>query len=193
MTSRWLTALLLLPLCARAAELHVKFGALEHMLADQVFTQDGRRYVHGSKAAKCNFAYLEKPRIQENAGRLVIHARFTGRSAANLFGQCVGLGDAFDLTITATPHYHDGNIGLKDVTVLSDSKNGFYIRRVCGVMAASLARDFRYPFGAVAQKLLEDRGSQPSYERDLRHFNVIEIRVSTDALVLLLDFELTIR
>ncbi|HEY2018293.1 MAG TPA: hypothetical protein VGH38_32535 [Bryobacteraceae bacterium] len=193
MLFRLLTVLLLLPCCARAVELHLQFGALERMLTDQVFTQEGRRYVRGSKTARCNFAYLEKPHVTANNGRLLIHAKFTGRSAANLFGQCVGLGDAFDLTITATPHYHDGNIGLKDVVVVSDSKNGFYIRRVCGVMAVSLARDFRYPFGNEAQKLLEDRGNQPAYQRDLRHFNVLEIRVTNDALVLVLDFELTVR
>jgi len=178
---------------ARAVELHLQFGALERILADQVFTQEGRRYVHGSRNAKCNFAYLEKPRIAGNAGRLVIHARFTGRSAANLLGQCVGLGDAFDLTITATPQYRDGNIGLKDVAVASDHKDGFYIRRVCAVMKTSLGRDFRYPINPAAQKLLEDPGGQPAYKRELRNFNVTAIRVADDALVLVLDFELTVR
>ncbi len=193
MPFRLTIALLLLPWCARAVELHLQFGALERMLADQAFTQEGRRYVRGSKTARCNFAYLERPRVQSKAGRLAIHERFTGRSAANLLGQCVGLGDAFDLTITATPQYRDGNIGLRDVTVTSDSRTGFYIRRVCGVMAASLGRDFRYPIDPAAQKLLEDPGNQPAYHRDLRHFNVTGIRVTDDALVLVLDFQLTIR
>ena len=193
MTSRLLAALLCLAAEARAVELHLQYGAVERMLADQVFTQDGRCYVHGSPRAKCSFAYLEKPRVQGSAGRLVIHARFTGRSAANLLGQCVGLGDAFDLTITATPQYRDGNIGLKDVSVASDRKNGFYIRRVCAVMQTSLGRDFRYPLNPMAQKLLADPGGQAPYKRELRKFNVTEIRVTDDALVLVLDFELTIR
>lgn len=188
-----LLTLILLPWCAHAVELHLQFGALERMLADQVFTQDGRRYVHGSARAKCNFAYLEKPHVQGNAGRLVIHARFTGRSAANFFGQCVGLGDAFDLTITATPLYRDGNLALKDVVVVSDSKRGFYIRQVCAVMAASLARDFRYPIANETRKILEDSANQPAYQREMRRFNVPEVRVTDDSLVLVLDFELTIR
>ena len=171
----------------------MQFGALERILADQVFTQEGRRYVHGSRNAKCNFAYLERPRVEGNGGRLVIHARFTGRSAANFLGQCVGLGDAFDLTITATPQYRDGNIGLKDVEVASDRKDGFYIRRVCEAMKISLGRDFRYPINPAAQKLLEDPGGQPAYQRELRNFSVVAIRVTGDALVLVLDFELTVR
>jgi hypothetical protein len=162
------------------------------MLADSVFTQEGRRYF-GKRNSKCNFAYLEKPRVDGNAGRLVIHARFSGRSAANFLGQCVGLGDAFDLTITATPQYHEGNIVLKDVAVASDNKTGFYIRRVCAVMKTSLGRDFHYPINPAAQKLLEDPGSQPAYKRELRNFSVTGIRVTGDALVLVLDFELTVR
>jgi hypothetical protein len=186
-------AVLLLAAGARGVELHLQFGALERMLGDQLFTQDGRRYVRGSTSTRCNFAYLEKPHVASAGGLLVIRARFTGSSKSNLLGQCVGLGDAFDLTITAAPQYSGGNLGLRDVKVASDSKTGFYIRRVCTVMAASLARDFRYPLDPAAQKLLEDPGAQPGYHRELRHFKVSEIRVTEDALVLVLDFVLTVK
>lgn len=190
---RLLTTLVLLPLCARAVELHIQFGALERMLAEQVFTQDGRRYVHGTKSAKCNFAYLELPHIQGEAGRLRIHAKFTGRSAMNFLGQCVGMGDAFELTIDATPQYHDGNLGFKDVAVVSDGKTGFYIGRVCAAIKGSLTRDFRYPVATEARKVLEDSANQPGYKRELHNFSVPEIRVTGDALVLVVDFQLTIR
>ena len=129
-------------------ELHIQFGALERMLGQQVFTQDGRRYVHNDKTNKCNFAYLEKPQVRGGEGKLNIHARFTGRSALNMFGQCVGLGDAFDLTIAATPQF---------------------------------------------QNALEDAAILPLYPRSLHNFRVPEIRVTADALVLVLDFELTVK
>jgi hypothetical protein len=177
----------------RAVELHLQFGALERMLAEQLFTEEGRRYVHGNQKAKCNFAYLEQPRIQGDSGRLRIHAKFTGRSAMNVFGQCVGLGDAFDLTILATPQFRDGNIGLKDVTVVSDARTSFYIRRVSAAIASSLGHDFRYPMASETQKLLEDPSFHPGYKRDLRNFSVPEIRVADDALVLVIDFQLTVR
>jgi hypothetical protein len=190
---RLFTTLLLLPLFAHAVELHLQFGALERMLSEQLFTEEGRRYVHGNQSAKCNFAYLEKPRIEGDGGRLRIHARFTGRSAMNVFGQCVGLGDAFDLIILATPQFRDGNIGLKDVTVASDGKTGYYIRRVCAAIGASLGRDFRYPMASETRKLLEDPGVHPGYQRELKSFSVPEIRVTGDALVLVIDFQLTVR
>lgn len=178
---------------AQGVELRLQFGALERLLSAQIFTQEGRRYVHGDQTTKCNFAYLEKPRVEGDDNKLKIHARFTGRSALNMFGQCVGLGDAFDLTLTATPTYKEGNIGLKDVVATSDNKQGFYIRHVCEALSSSLGRDFKYPVAAAAKSALEDPGAQPGYPRELHNFKVTDISVSKDALVIAVDFSLTVK
>lgn len=163
------------------------------MLSETVFTQEGRRYVHGDKSNKCNFAYLEKPQIRGDSDRLTIRARFTGRSALNTFGVCVGLGDAFNVVISATPEFRDGNLVLAKVTAQSDGKTGYYIRRVCAAMSSSLGREFRYPLSAQFQRALEDPAINPTYPRQLRNFKVPEIRVSNEALILVLDFELTVK
>jgi hypothetical protein len=185
--------LFLLAHSASAVELHIQFGALERMLTEQVFTQEGRRYVHGSKGAKCNFAYLEKPQVRGDNGLLRIKARFTGRSALNVVGQCVGLGDAFDVVVTAIPIYRGGALGLQQVKVTSEGKTGYYIRRVCEAMQASLTRDFKYPLEEQARRMLEDPAAQPGYKREVRKLSVPDIRVSSDALVLQVDFELTVK
>ena len=178
---------------ARAVELHLQFGALERMIAETVFTQDGRRYVHNDKANKCNFAYLEKPQIQGVNGRLRIRAKFTGRSALNVIGQCVGLGDAFTVVVLATPQYRNGNIVLTDVMATSEGKTGIYIRKVCSILGASLQRDFKYPLAAEAKRILEDTSGQPGYQRELRDFQVPAIRVADDALVIQADFALVVK
>lgn len=191
--TRLLALFLLFARFAHAVEIHIQFAALERMLGEQLFTQDGRKYVRGSSATKCNFAYLEKPHFQGADGKLRIRAKFTGRSALNMFGQCVGLGDAFTAAITAVPQYKDGNIGLASVAAVSDDHTGYYVRRVCAALSSSLARDFRYPIGAAAKSALEEPGAQPNYPRELRNFRVTEIRVTNDALVLVVDFELTVK
>jgi hypothetical protein len=188
-----LAALVLAAGPAAAVQLHIQFGALERMLSKQVFTQDGRLYVHGNTKTRCNFAYLERPQIQGKDGLLIIRAKFTGRTALDMFGRCVGLGDAFTVMIGARPQYRDGNIGVRDVAAAGDGKTGFYIRRVCAALAASLDHGFRYPLAAEAQRALEDPGAQPDYRRELRQFRVPDIRVTNDALVLEVDFELTVK
>ena len=190
---RFVLLLLGLSQCAAAVELHIQFGALERMLTEQVFSQEGRRYVHGSKTDKCNFAYLEKPQVRGEGGRLRMKARFTGRTALNVVGQCVGLGDAFDVVIAAMPVYKNGALGLQEVKVTSEGKSGYYIRRVCEAMQASLAKEFKYPLEAEARKMVEEGGAQPGYKRDVRKFTVPDIRVTDDALVLQVDFELTVK
>ena len=190
---RALAILLLAAAQAGAVELHIQYGALERMLAGQVFTEDGRKYVRGNAKTRCNFAYLEHPQIEAGDGLLRIKAKFTGRSALNMLGQCVGLGDAFTVVIAARPQYRDGNIGLANVTANSEGRSGFYIHRVCASLASSLGRDFRYPLASEAQKALEDPGTQPDYKRELRKFRVPDIRVTPDALVIEVDFELTVK
>jgi hypothetical protein len=190
---RLLAILLILTPQAAAVELHVQFGALERMLAESVFTQEGRRYVKGNKENKCNFAYLEKPQVRGEDGRLRMKARFSGRSTLNVAGLCVGLGDAFDVVILALPIYKSGSVMLQDVKVISEGKTGFYIRRVCSAMEASLARDFRYALEKETQGLLENPAAQPNYKREVRKFDVHDIRVTADALVLQVDFELTVK
>jgi hypothetical protein len=95
--------------------------------------------------------------------------------------------------ITALPVYKNGAIGLQEVKVTSEGKSGYYIRRVCEAMQASLVRDFKYALEAEARKLLEAGAAQPGYKREVHKFTVPDVRVTNDALVLQVDFELTVK
>jgi hypothetical protein len=193
---RYLTAAALAalwPCCSQAAELRIQYSAIGKVLAQQVFTQEGRKYVRGTREQRCNFAYLEHPEISGSNGRLTIRAHFTGRSARNFFGKCVGLGDSFDVQIGAVPYYHDGVIGLKDVRVDSVNKDGVYIRLVRSALAYSLAAEFGYRVLDDAKKVLEARRDPLQITQELGRFTVQAIQVSGDALVLSVDFSLTVK
>ena len=125
-----LLAVLAFILPASAAEIRIQHSVIKKILAEQVFTDEGRKYVKANRAAKCSYAYLENPDISSANGQLRIRARFTGRSAGDWFGRCIGLGDSFTAVIYATPYYAHGSIRLKDVRVDSEDADGFYIRRV---------------------------------------------------------------
>ncbi len=163
------------------------------MLSETVFTQEGRKYVKGTQADRCNFAYLEKPRIEGVDGRLRIRARFTGQSALGMFGKCVGLGDAFEIVILASPQYKDGVVILTGVAATSPNKSGYYIRRVCAGLSASLGRDFKYPLAAEFQRALENPEILGAYPRRIKDFQSTEIRVTGEALVLVIDFQVTVK
>lgn len=178
---------------ATAAELAIHFTAIRKVLAQLVFTQDGRKYLRGAPTVKCNYAYLEDPQISGDSGMLRVNARFSGRSALDVFGKCIGLGDSFEASITALPYYQDGVLRLKDVQVGGKGRDGFYIRRVCSALAESLRTQFTYRLLDDAKLILERKQERASYSQEVVHFHVSSVRVTSDAVVLTLDFALAVK
>jgi len=191
----WLAfvSLLLVPTVANAgADLRIQFSALQRLLAEQMFTTEGRRYVKGTRETRCSYGYLERPQVDATPdGRLRVRARFSGRSALDVFGHCIGFGDDFDVAITATPYYKDGAVRFKDVRV-EPASSGLYAGRVSRALSQSLADQFAYPAAQEARRALETSPPSPGYRRELRRFDVTRLSVLPDALVLTLDFELAI-
>jgi hypothetical protein len=175
-----------------AAELELRYRALERILAEQAFTLEGRRYVRGNAQAKCQFAYLESPRLGTEEGQLRMDARFSGRSAVDLFGKCLGMGDSFDLTLRATPVAKNGAIQLQDVRVVT-AKDSFYIRRVRSALEQSFQGDFKIEVKNQAKRLLEQAAENAVYQQELTAFQLQEVRVAEDALVLVVDFRLVVK
>jgi len=183
---------------AHAAELEIHYAAIQKVLAQEVFTQEGRRYVRGGPAAKCSFAYLEHPELHGDNGRLSLKAHFTGRSALDVFGRCIGMGDSFDVYITAVPYYRNQSIGLKDVRVEGRApqgapRTGYYVRRVCAALGDSLRKQFDYRVGDQARRLLEQTAPGAVYRQELLDFSVTQIQVMPDALIVTLDFRLAVK
>jgi hypothetical protein len=186
---------MLLAAPAFGADLELRYGAMERLVAEQLFTQDGRRYVKGTPAAKCQFAYLEAPRfaaVDKAEGRLKISAKFSGRSSVDVFGRCMGLGDSFDLTIQASPVVRRGVIAMDNVQVTT-VKDSYYIRRVRAALTESFGKEFKIDVRDQAKKLLEQPRDKSSYAQELASFDLSEVRVTPDALVLVVEFKLVVK
>ena len=138
-------------------ELLVTFGVLQKAIAAQV---------------------LENPRLSEADGRLVVRAKFRGRSAMNVLGQCVGLGDSFDVVIRMTRYADKSILRLRDIEAVSDGKRGLYPPRCLQTARSDHPRVFRP--GQSFRKPVDD----PSVQA---------LRVSKEALVLQLGLTLTPR
>lgn len=178
---------------AAGSELAIHYTAIKRILAQQVFTQEGRKYVRGSRTAKCNYAYLENPEIRGENGSLSVRARFSGRSALDIFGKCIGLGDSFDVTITAVPYYQEGVIRLKDLRVESKGRDSYYIRRVRKALGETLRKEFQYDLREDVKKIFEEKRGNAPYQQELMKFQVSSIRVTPEALVLALEFTLAVK
>jgi hypothetical protein len=201
-----------------AAELELRFGALERIIGQQVFTQEGRLYVRGSASTKCKFAFIEKPHVGGENGFLRVTGRFSGRTAIDVLGRCVGLGDSFDFTMLATPVVRDGALGLTDVNI-NTPRDSFYIRKVREAMVQSIARGFRVDVQSQANRLLDQAPGTPEppgasppgtalpgtappgtppqdvalFQRELTSFQLRNVRATADGIVLDVDFHLIVK
>lgn len=180
------------PASAAGVELELSYDLLKRIIAQSAFTEDGRRYV--KRDGRCSFGYLETPRVGQENGKLWIRARFTGRSAMNLLGKCVGLGDAFDVLIRAVPYVDRTTLRLKEVTVVPEGVNGIYSRGVAKAMTAEIPRVFSYDIAPEAQRLLEAEspGMVVPIRKKLRTFRVGAIRPEKDGLVVEIAFRLAV-
>jgi hypothetical protein len=189
---RLFAGLLLLTAPVWAADLEIRYGALERLVNEQMFTAEGRRYVRGNKSKKCQYAYMQDPKLAASGSKLQLKVHFDGRSAMNLLGSCVGVGDTFDLTITAKPVPRDGSIAF-DELVVSTPRDSFYIRRVRSAVVETFNRDFRIDVRDQAKRLLEAPAKNATYQQELRDLKLSGVRVTPDALVLEVDFKLVVK
>ena len=176
-----------------AVEIHIYHSVIRKLLAEQVFTDDGRKYLRASRTETCDYAYLEQPEIDAYNSQLRIRARFTGRSGKGFFGRCISVGDSFTAVIYATPYYHDGSIRLRDVRVDSADADGFYIRRVRASLAYSLPRQFSYRIYDDAKRILEETRPNAPWKQTMLSFGVPHVRVTDTAIVLVVDFVLDVK
>jgi len=190
---KWLLLLTAAWPAVAQVELHLTFGVLQKVIGAQVFTEDGRKYVKGTKDKRCSFAYLENPRVGEADGRLVVRAKFSGRSAMTVLGQCVGLGDSFEVVVRMTPYAEKSLLRIREVEVTSDGKRGMYARAVCKQLAATIPRVLIYDFAPEFKRALEAEHPGVPFRKSVDDLVVQAMRVSKEALVLQLGLKLTLR
>jgi hypothetical protein len=104
----------------------------------------------------------------------------------------VGLGDSFDLTILVSPIARKGAIAMDDVQVTT-AKDSYYIRRVRAALKDSFAKEFKIDIRDQAKKLLEQPGSSSTYKQELTDFDLSAVRVTPEALVLVVEFKLVVK
>jgi hypothetical protein len=177
---------------ARAVDLEIRFGVLERLLSEQAFTIEGKRYVRGDKDKKCDYAFLEKPRLAAVGGQVQLKVNFTGKTALNMFGKCVGLGDAFELTILATPIVNKDEVGFSQFQV-STPRDSYYIRRVRNTLVQTLNKELKLDIMAQARKLIEAPQQLGPFQQEIKDLRLTNVRVAPDALVLAVEFRVVVK
>jgi len=178
---------LLLILALNAIEIEIRFPLFEKQLSQQMFTQDGRKYVKGTPRTKCNFAYLAEPHFSSREGKLLIQARFTGKSSMDLFGKCVGFGDSFGFEILSGLTTKEGALLLDQPTVKILSKDSFYSRQVLKALQKNIGEAIRYPIRDEMRKLLANGSASAPYKVTIPKLEIRNIQILKDSLLVDVD------
>jgi hypothetical protein len=173
-------------------DLEIRFGALERLLGEQLFTIDGRKYVNGSKDQKCRYAFLEKPQLSAAGDRLQLRVNFSGKTALSMLGRCMGIGDSFELVLIAKPVAKGGAVGFEQF-VVSTPRDSFYIRRVRAALVETLDKDLTIDIMAQARKLIEFPQQAGKFQQEIKDLRMSGVRVAPDALVLAVDFKVVVK
>ncbi len=90
----------------------------------------------------------------------------------------------------------NGALAFKDVAV-STPRDSFYIRRVREALTGSFAHDFKIEVRDQARRLVEQVPAQgapkPLHQEELASFDLRDVRVQPDAVVLVMDFRLVVK
>ena len=148
--------------------------------------------MQGAKDQKCRFAFLEKPHLSGAGEQLQLKVNFSGKTALDMLGHCVGVGDQFELTILAKPKIDNGVIAFDQFQV-STPRDSFYIRRVRTALVETLNKQFRIDIMAQARKLIEVPQQVGAYRQEIKDLKLTAVRVAGDALVLGVDFRVIVK
>jgi hypothetical protein len=184
---RALLFILALPLHLAAIEIEIRFSLLESLLAKQLFTEDGKRYVRGDAKNRCNFAYLADPHFSSRDSQLLIRARFTGRSSMDVFGKCLGFGDSFEFEVLSQLTTRAGTLLLDKPQVQILSRDTFYSRKVLKALQASIGDAVRYPLRDEIRKLLETGSANTPYKISIPKIEIRSVQILKDSLLVDVD------
>jgi hypothetical protein len=137
---------------ASAIQLMISYPVLEGMLQKSLFRDQGRYYVSGSSADECNYAFLERPRLGAQGGRLTVRLHFDAFTGAEVGGECVGSGDDFDIVVTGVPKVVGGTMVLADPQ-LSTSGRPAYEAMLRPLVTGALAQGIRFDLAGELNRL----------------------------------------
>lgn len=171
------------------SELTIRNTALQKMLMNELFIDDGRYHLLPQTA--CQYAYVDSPAVTLSQGRVRIKARISGKVAMEVGDQCVGSrADVVQVTVSAKPSFAGERLVLTDIRVDEISNEG-YRPLLQQFLASAVPRAVTIDVREGLQRILADR--QSTYDVLVDRLAVTDIVAENNQLQLKLTFGLTAR
>ncbi|HWQ39964.1 MAG TPA: hypothetical protein VNM24_15380 [Burkholderiales bacterium] len=169
-----------------AAEIVIENTAIEKTLMQQLFVDAGR--YHLVAGTRCQYAYLTAPSIAISRGRISLTSRLTGRLGIEVGGQCSGVSDAFDVTLSGQPYFSGERLGLKDLRI-DEVSNPLYKPMLQALLTQALPRAIDINLREGVQKVLAGQG----YDVVVNRLSVTDLVSDGNRVRAKLDFAVSAR
>ncbi len=152
---------------------------------DAAFKRDGKYDL--IRPSKCSYTYLEWPQVGFANDRVSIRLHLSARAAQEIAGQCVGAGESFWLTLSATPFVEGATVGVKDPKVIQ-LDNPSYRALLEAALQQGLVNGLRHDVGASLQAALAKDVNH--YRLTVNNLSITNLRARDNLLRATIDFEL---
>jgi len=168
-----------------AATLALHQDAVTAVVAQRLFTSNGKRMLSGSLAS-CTYVYIEKPAVAFRDRRLFLRVHVAGQVGLRSGGNCIGKGDAFHATVSGLPAIDGDKIALKDLRM--DEGRAEYRGLLEPLLRQQIPSLLGLNLREEISKGLQNSGSP--LKLALTEFRLLDVMVGTGMLTIRFDFAL---
>ena len=171
---------------APAAEIVLELAALDKLVAQALFANAGR---YDIVKGPC-FAYLEKPSVTIQNGRLRIRSHLASHLGVVAGASCVGMGFTSWTEVSGKPVARGGSVVLADVRIDKVEDPNVRLLLESGLVPA-LPRAFEFDVLKAVRSMLQGSGGQ--IQANVAAFNIDSVTAADDKLAVKFDFTLLAR
>jgi hypothetical protein len=171
---------------ARGAEIVLERTAVDRLVRQSLFTDQGRYYL---QRGAC-YAYLHEPAVSLTGGRVILNANLTSFLGVMVGTQCVGVPLSSKVTLSGKPAQQGGVVRLADLRIdnIADQSTRGLVQS--GVLP-KLPQAVEIDVAAALRAMLK----QPNipYTSELERLDITALSAEGDRLGVTFDFKLVAR
>lgn len=176
-------ALLALPLSTQAAEIVLEPSAIQSLVMEGLFKDNGRLYL---QKGVC-FAYLDAPKVSLQGGRVIIRAHLNSRLGVPSGRDCMGVSLNSGATLSAVPAAQGQVVRLTDIRV--DEVDDANTRNLLNLgLAPTLPGAVEINVKKAVEDMLQSTGSR--LQTEVQMLRIDAVQVTDSRLSISFDFRL---
>jgi hypothetical protein len=167
----------------QGAEIVLEQSAVQKLLVDGLFKDNGRYYVHRGVCS----AYLETPTVTLSGGRVVIRSHLSGRFGIDAGGNCIGVGLASWTVVSGAPSASGPVVRLGDIRI-DDVEDGNTRLLLNSGLVPSLPNAIELDVLKAVRAMLQ--GASTQIQAEVQALSIQSVGVADNKLSVRFDFKL---